>query len=164
MAIVIVFLLASCAGMGGQQDDAYEKAIEEGNYSLFVVSPADGGPDMAVLDIEGDPYELAPEEGAREMSRARGLSRREAITLADESLPGSGVMIKAVTGRDSVIVGYEIYPPPSQGTGPATAPGSEEAVLLPNLLRIDYAVTPTGRQRIRIISLPLSEPGAVPPK
>ena len=118
---------------------------------------------MGVLDLEGDPFELAPEEGEREELRKSGLSRKEAVILADELLPGSGVMLKAVTSGDRTVLGYEVYPPPSQGTGPATAPGSEEAVLLPNLLRVDYAITSSGRQRIRVITLPLSEPGAAPP-
>jgi hypothetical protein len=91
-----------------------------------------------------------------------GLGRREAIIRADEGLPGSGVMLKAVTGDGGIIIGYEVYPPPSLGPGAPPGPGAE-AVLLPNLLRIDYSVDHTGRPRVRVITLPLREPHMLVP-
>lgn len=164
LIITIVMLLVSCAAPGSREDDKYRQAMREGNYSLTVVEPVGGGPTMAVLDVEGDSYELAPEKGALQRARQKGLSPGEAIISADQSLTGSGVMLKAVTGESGMVIGYEAYSPVSQGPGPPSGPESE-AVLLPNLLRIDYTIDPAGRSRIRVITLPLKEPGSlVPPQ
>jgi len=163
-AIYITFalLLASCAS-ADKADPRYEQAMREGNYSLIVMEPEGGGPAMAVLDMEGDPYTLAPDKGATEKARLKGLSPREAIMSADRSMAGSGVMLRAVMGEGGQVIGYEVYSPDSLDTSPPPGPGSE-AVLLPNLLRIDYTTDPGGRPRIRIITLPLSGPGSAAPQ
>ncbi|MFC1549637.1 hypothetical protein ACFL4R_02055 [Nitrospirota bacterium] len=146
-------MLASCATSPQKAEDNYKRAMREGNYSLIILETAESKEIITVLDLEGDPFELIPAESAGEMSHMRGLSRREALIRADERLSGSGVILKAIKGGEN-IVGYEVYPPPSQG--PGAPPGPEtEAVLLPNLLRIDYTVDHSGRPRIRIMTLPL---------
>jgi len=136
--------------------------MHEGNYSLIMVEPQDSKAEMAFLDVEGDTFELAPEEGTSEKARFGGLSAGQAIMKADEGLTGSGVMLKAITGDGGVVIGYEVYPPASQGPGPPSGPETE-TVLLPNLLRIDYAAGPTGRPRVRIITLPLKNPEGLMP-
>ena len=155
--------MASCAAGPQRTDKNYEQAMREGNYSLIIMEPGDRQETMAVLDVEGDTFELAPEEGSSEKERISGLSSHEAIIRADESLAGSGVMLKAITSEDSgLIIGYEVYSPPSHGPGPPPGPETE-AVLLPNLLRIDYTVDRSGRQRVRVLPLPLKDPDMLTP-
>lgn len=155
--ILLSLLLAACATAQDKADSNYEQAVREGNYSLIIVSPGGGGPEMAVLDREGDSFELAPEEGTEERSRMEGLSRKEAIKKADEWLPGSGLRLMAITTKDKFIVGYEAYSP--RHMDPAYAPGpDEEAVLLPNLMKIEYGPDQRGKRRIKIRILPLKSP------
>lgn len=154
---MLSLLMASCATAHDQGDKNYEQAVREGNYSLIIVAPEEGGPEMAVLDREGDTFELAPEEGAKKKSHISGLSRKEAIEKADEWLPGSGLMLKAVTASDNTIVGYEVYPPPHIDPGYGPGPDNE-AVLLPNLMKIEYGKDKKGMRGIKIRILPLKSP------
>jgi len=163
ICISIALLLTACAAPADKADQKYEQAMRDGNYSLIVMEPEGGGPAMAVLDMEGDKYELAPDKGATEKVRQKGLPPGEAIMSADRNLTGSGVMLRAVMGEGGLIIGYEVYSPDSLDTSPPPGPESE-AVLLPNLLRIDYTAGPGGRPRIRIITLPLSGPGSTAPQ
>lgn len=160
IGIANALLLASCATPPDRAEENYMRAMREGNYSLILPDRQEDKEKMAVLDVEGDTFELIPEGGERE--RIGGLSKSAAIIRADKSLEGSGVMLKAVRADGGEIIGYEVYPPTSHG--PGSPPGPEaEAVLLPNLLRIDYNVDTSGRSRLRIITLPLSSPDRIVP-
>lgn len=160
----VTLLLASCAAPDQKAEDDYMKAVRQGNYSLITPGQEEGAEDMAIMDVEGDTYKLAPKEGMGKRKRIGGMSPEEAIMKADEKLGGRGVRLRAVREDGGEVIGYEVYPPAS--LGPGSPPGPEaEAVLLPNLLRIDYNVDPSGRRRVRVMPIPLRSPDmVVPPK
>lgn len=148
MAIILATLILSCAGTGSKLDKNEEKALREGNYSLIIIGDETGKPEMAVMDPEGDKYEIESTEDT-EGSRTSGLTRTEAIIKADESLPGSGVTLKAVRDEQHGIIGYEVYP-----IGAALDP-DDEGKYLPNLLSIKYGKDPSGKRKLRLRILPL---------
>lgn len=150
-AIALTLTLAACSGPSHKLSKSEERALRQGNYSLIIVQPDSGAEPVAVLDREDDPYTITP-SGGTETSRTSGLSRKEAIRRADESLPGSGVTMKAVIGTDDAVLGYEVYPPPSYA--PADTAG--EAELMPNILSIGVGSDSKGDRRIMLKILPIN--------
>lgn len=131
-------LCVSCAG-------AEHRADQEA-YSLIRPSGGDGAGAWAIIDREGDPTEIVPEEGiAYEVEL--GLTRDEALRRASQGMPASELSIRSIPAPiEAAEVGIEVLP------------GVEQMKAPPNIVRIEYRVDEAGRLRFNVRLLPLYSP------
>jgi hypothetical protein len=129
--------------------EPFYEPVPEAEYDvIYLENRAEPGDVFIILDIEGDPYEFAPQELVPEryrreerVSTPEALERAERV-LETETYP---VRMRRIMTEDTVI-GYELRRDFDNTVYP-----------VPNILHVEYVITEDGKISIRAVPIPLRE-------